>query len=511
MSNIGIIAKSEKFVRIFCNFLLTLLPCLGIMGIVCDCFDTTHTTFCAYKRGFYMTRFKVEKKYYYRFFCALLLAAVATAMYGGSLMLFARSHGAAALQAETGRMPVLLMVYLLLYSLLATKLKGFKIGVDHKGNIITSQEFALLLSNAAMVLITTGVLGMPEKAGLIALYMLLLFLAQSLLITVLCILSVNLYRRMFPPLRVVEIYGDYKNKLFEKVESLKYKYHIVKRIHYSEVNLDRLDAECDAVLINDIPSCERNELLKQCYAQDRRVYFVPKISDILVKQSKYLTLIETPLCLNRNIGISLSQRFLKRTFDIVLSVLALTLTSPVFAAVAIAIKLDDGGPVFFKQERCTIGGKPFKIFKFRSMIVNAENSGKAQLATEDDDRITRVGHFIRATRIDELPQLINILKGDMSVVGPRPERGELIEHYSKKIAEFPFRTKMKGGLTGYAQVYGKYNTTALDKLKLDLVYITGYSLLLDFQIIFQTFKVIFQSESTEGFESEHQTGIEEDY
>jgi len=458
-----------------------------------------------------MTRLRVEKKYYYRFFCALLLAATATAMYGAGLVLFAQHHGAASLLAEAGRMPVLLSIYLLLYGLLAKKLKGFKIGVHHKGNIITSQEFALLLSDAAVVLITTGVLGVPDKAGMLALYMLLLFLAQTVVITALSILSVNLYRRIFPPLRVVEIYGDYKNKLFEKVESLKYKYHIVKRIHYTELDLDAVDVAFDAVLINDIPSGERNTLLKQCYAQDKRVYFVPKISDILVKQAEYLTLIETPLCLNRNLGISLSQRFLKRTFDLVFSVLALTLTSPIFAAVAIAIKLDDGGPVFFKQERRTIGGKPFEIIKFRSMIVNAENTGRAQLATEADSRITRVGRVLRKARIDELPQLINILKGDMSVVGPRPERGELIEHYSKKIAEFSFRTKMKGGLTGYAQVYGKYNTTALDKLKLDLVYITNYSLLLDFQIIFQTFKVLFQVESTEGFESEHQTAIEEDY
>ena len=139
------------------------------------------------------------------------------------------------------------------------------------------------------------------------------------------------------------------------------------------------------------------------------------------------------------------------------------------------------------------------IIKFRSMIVDAEKDGKSHPAGENDDRITKVGHVIRATRIDELPQLINILKGDMSIVGPRPERVEHVKLYTDEIPEFAFRYKVRGGLTGYAQVYGKYNTTALDKLKMDLMYVTNFSLRLDFQIIMETLKIIFQKESTEGF------------
>lgn len=147
------------------------------------------------------------------------------------------------------------------------------------------------------------------------------------------------------------------------------------------------------------------------------------------------------------------------------------------------------------------------ILKFRSMIVDAEKDGRPHPVTEDDDRITKVGKVIRACRIDELPQLINILKGDMSIVGPRPERVEHVERYKAMIPEFAFREKMKGGLTGYAQVYGKYNTTALDKLKLDLMYITNYSLLLDVQIIFETVKILFQKESTEGFSEAQEMDI----
>ena len=130
--------------------------------------------------------------------------------------------------------------------------------------------------------------------------------------------------------------------------------------------------------------------------------------------------------------------------------------------------------------------------------MDAEKAG-VQLAQENDSRITKVGAFIRATRIDELPQLFNILKGDMSFVGPRPERPEFVEEYSKTVPEFSYRMKVKAGLTGYAQVYGKYNTTFLDKLKMDLLYIEKYSILLDIQIILTTVKVVFMKESTEGF------------
>ena len=168
---------------------------------------------------------------------------------------------------------------------------------------------------------------------------------------------------------------------------------------------------------------------------------------------------------------------------------------------AIAIKLYDGGPVFFKQARCTIGGKVFYIHKFRSMIVDAEKYG-AIPATDKDPRITKVGNVIRATRIDELPQILNILKGEMSIVGPRPERVEHVEKYSKEVPEFSYRLKVKGGLPGYAQIYGKYNTSAYDKLRLDLMYIENYSLLLDIKLILMTLQIMLRKESTEGFKQE---------
>lgn len=190
----------------------------------------------------------------------------------------------------------------------------------------------------------------------------------------------------------------------------------------------------------------------------------------------------------------------KRVLDIVLSLSLLILLSPLLLLTALAIKLEDRGPVFFKQKRCTKDARVFEILKFRSMIVDAEKQGVVP-TTVNDNRITRVGKVIRPTRIDELPQLFNILRGDMSFVGPRPERVEHVEQYTKEVPEFAYRMKVKGGLTGYAQIFGKYNTSAYDKLRLDLMYIEQQSLL-DIKMILLTIRTVFQLESTEGFSEE---------
>ena len=192
-----------------------------------------------------------------------------------------------------------------------------------------------------------------------------------------------------------------------------------------------------------------------------------------------------------------------------LAVPAFIITSPVMLITAAAVKLYDGGPVLYKQVRLTRHDRKFEIYKFRSMVVDAESDGVAKLARENDDRITPVGRIIRATRIDELPQLFNILKGDMSFAGPRPERPEIMEEYCKEIPEFAFRTRVKAGLTGYAQVYGKYNTTPYDKLKLDLFYISNYSMWTDIKLILMTLKIVLKKDATEGV-SEEWTGNEED-
>ena len=247
-----------------------------------------------------------------------------------------------------------------------------------------------------------------------------------------------------------------------------------------------------------MPSHDRNVILKYCFQNSIRSYSVPKISDILLKSSNELNLFDSPLLLSRNMGLSIEQLFAKRLIDIIGALIGIIVSLPFFIIIGICIKLTDGGPVLYKQTRLTKDGKPFEIYKFRTMIQNAEKDGIPRLAAEGDPRILPIGRLLRRTRLDELPQIYNILKGDMSLVGPRPERPELVEEFTAEIPEFPSRMKVKAGLTGYAQVYGKYNTTAYDKLKLDLTYIRNYSVLLDLKLIFMTPKILFLKESTEG-------------
>ena len=378
---------------------------------------------------------------------------------------------------------------------------AFKIGVERKSKISASIVLAVFATDFVEIFVSMAITG-QFRFGLQFLWrFFLLALGQSIVFVILLMVLTSIYRIVVPPIKVLEIVGNEEHELTNKMNGIGYKYSIDKVVSF-ETDLAKME-ECiknsEAVLINDIPSQVKNQIIKICFRLDKRVYIVPKISDILIKASDDLNVVDTPLFLCRNNGMHTWQKVIKRMLDIILCIVAMIVLSPVFLITAIAIKTEDGGPVFFRQERVTINDKKFMILKFRSMIVDAEKDGKPHPAGVKDDRITKVGRIIRACRIDELPQLLNIIKGDMSIVGPRPERVEHVEKYSSEIPEFSFRPKVKGGLTGYAQVYGKYNTTALDKLKLDLHYIANYSLIMDAQIVFETIKIIFLKESTEGF------------
>lgn len=278
------------------------------------------------------------------------------------------------------------------------------------------------------------------------------------------------------------------------------------RIAVSE--LFRYLKKCEVVMLYEVSNDVRGKIMKLCTEQKKVLYFTPRIEDILCQGSVNKNLLDTPLMKYEYQYESPSGYIGKRVFDIVISVLLLLLLSPVMLITALAIKIEDKGPVFFTQKRCTKDGRIFNILKFRSMIVDAEKDGVTP-CKGNDTRITKVGKIIRATRIDELPQLINILKNDMSFVGPRPERIEHVRQYTKDMPEFVYRMRVKGGLTGYAQIYGKYNTSAYDKLRLDLMYIENQSLLLDLKIIMLTFKTIFTPEATEGFSEEKSEAMKE--
>ena len=443
-------------------------------------------------------------RYIYRGICALILTVLATASFIYVWIDYVQHTNRTGYLLGKGNIAMSAIIYILMFIIFGRFFHAFSIGVERIAKQAVSAALTLFVTDIAEILVSATIQNNFRYIPDFAWRYLLLALAQSVVLGVFVIIMNFLYRKIIPPLQITLIYGDHPNNIEDKLACLPHKYQVVRSVKFDDpaIDLEAVVSESSSVLINDVPAQVENKIIKMCFDKDVRTYVVPKIADIILKCSDSINVIDTPLYLSRNFGMSFGQRFAKRTMDIILSGLALIIFSPVFLITAIAIKIEDHGPVFFKQERVTKGGKHFIILKFRSMIVDAEKDGRPHPAGEKDDRITKVGNVIRACRIDELPQLVNIFAGDMSIVGPRPERYEHVIKYTNDVPEFKFREKVKGGLTGYAQVYGKYNTSALDKLKLDLTYIANYSVLLDFQIIFETIKILFQKESTEGFDSE---------
>lgn len=308
------------------------------------------------------------------------------------------------------------------------------------------------------------------------------------------------YFSTHPPLRTIVIYDERMG-----MENLIHTYGLEKRFNIKTVYpvesiMDKLEVmeEFDAAFLCGIHSRERNIILKHCISHKIKLFMIPRIADVMMRGSEQIHMLYLPILKTQRYKPSIEYQIIKRTMDIVVSGIATIVLSPLFLITAIAVK-SDGGPAFYKQKRLTKDGKVFEILKFRSMRVDAEKySGAVLSAGENDPRITKVGRIIRACRLDELPQLLNILKGDMSLVGPRPERPELQKEIEKEVPEFGLRLQAKAGLTGYAQVYGKYNTTFYDKLLMDLMYISKPSILEDVTIMLATVKILTSKESTEG-------------
>lgn len=394
-------------------------------------------------------------------------------------------------------------IYAMFYIIFVRSFDGFKYGIYRKANLITGQILASV-STAFVTYLQIVLLSARFVTFIPIIYMVL---GNTAIILLLIFSCEFLWRKLFPPKKTLIIYENYSPETFMlKLNARKDKFCVEKIINISECidEIEKSIAGMDSVIIYDVHSEKRNKILKICFENNIRTYSTTKVSDILVRGSECIHLFDTPLLLYRNIGLTIEQKILKRAMDIVVSGVMLILASPFMLLSALAIKLYDGGPVFFRQARGTINGKVFYIRKFRSMIVDAEKDGKPHPAEENDPRITPVGKVLRATRLDELPQLIDILIGNMSLVGPRPERVEHIEKYTEDIPEFQYRLKVKGGLTGFAQLYGKYNTSSYDKLLLDLMYIQNYSIFLDIRLILMTLKIMFMKESTEGFENKDQ-------
>ncbi len=401
-------------------------------------------------------------------------------------------------------------IYVLLLLAFSTMYGGLNIGYLRASEVIFSQIFSIVATNV----ITYGQNSLMNWALMYAPTYVKMTIYQAGVSFLCSLFFYWMYRRIFPPRRLLLVHGERPyDDLVRKFESRKDKYEISHCIDIRE-GIDKVCQEAteryDAVVIGDIDVSSRNKIFKFCYGEGIRTYILPKISDVILSGAEEMHIFDTPMFLTREYRLRVEERFCKRLIDIVLSLILLVIASPFMLVTALAVKLYDGGPVLYRQTRCTENMREFQIMKFRSMRVDAEKDGVARLAQKNDDRITPVGRVIRKCRLDELPQLVNILKGDMSFIGPRPERPEIIRQYMEVMPEFVFRTKVKAGLAGYAQIYGKYNTTPYDKLKLDLTYIENYSIWLDLRLMLLTLKILFWPDSTEGVEAEQVTAFKEE-
>ena len=391
---------------------------------------------------------------------------------------------------------VLIAIYGLLFGLFSKLYGGLKVGYLKRIDVFYSLTLALLCTNVVEYLQITLI----NRWFLEAWPMIEMTLIQFVIILVWIWGSRYIYSKLYQARKLLVIYGDRDpGDLISKMNSRRDKYDISGKVHISvgEKEIYRMMKEYDGVIIWDLPANIRNRYLKHCFAHSIRCYLSPKISDVILMGSERIHLFDTPLLVAKNMGLSIEQRAAKRLLDIIVSGIGIIVASPLMLIIALCVKFYDRGPVLYRQERLTEGGRPFKICKFRSMCVDSEKNG-ARLASKHDSRITPVGRVLRNLHLDELPQLFNVFMGDMSLVGPRPERQTLVREYCKEIPEFYYRLKVKAGLTGYAQVYGKYNTTPYDKLKLDLFYIENYSFVLDLKLLMMTVKIFFQKEVSEG-------------
>lgn len=406
-------------------------------------------------------------------------------------------YAARTVTVQMGQASVLIMlIFCISFYFLSHRLDGFRISIFRISEIIVSQTLAVAFADLLMyVIIWMQSPGLPNLLpGMLALA------AQFVLIVLWAMISHRLYFRDHMPLRTAVVY-DVRQGMENVIKTYgmenRFDVRLICPVEDVLNALEQLD-DMEAVFLCGIHSHERNIILKYCTYNDIKLYIIPRVGDVMMSGAERIHLFHLPILRSQRSTMPLEYRIFKRAMDIVCSLLALIVLSPVMLATAIAVR-SDGGPALYKQVRLTKDGKTFNILKFRSMRVDAEKlSGAVLSAGEGDPRITRVGRFIRACRLDELPQLFNILAGDMSIVGPRPERPEIAARYEKELPEFKLRLQVKAGLTGYAQVYGKYNTTPYDKLLMDLMYISRQNILEDLSIILATVKILACKESTEG-------------
>lgn len=402
---------------------------------------------------------------------------------------------------------VVIFSYLFLFVIFSSLYGAFNIGIYRIHEIIYSFSLAIVFTNVVMYLELSLI-----ARNMVAVVPLVMGVVYQIIVVFIGSCCANMiYFKLYAARRVLALFSDEVSSLnlIKKMGVISERFSIERGInaeHTDIKEIKQLIDKYDAVVICDIDKNKQKEIMSYCYANQKRTYLLPDITDIILNNAYEIQIGDTPVLMSHNRGLTVEQEVIKRVCDIFISGIGIIISAPIMLICAIAIKLDDGGPVFFRQNRITKNGKIFNILKFRSMIVDADKDG-AKKAENNDSRITRVGKIIRACRVDELPQLFNILKGDMSMVGPRPERIENVYEYTNAYPEFALRHRVKAGLTGFAQLYGKYNTSPEDKLNMDLIYIENYSMLQDLKLLILTVKVMFMKESTEGFDQNANSNI----
>ena len=401
----------------------------------------------------------------------------------------------------------LFVLLLLIYVSFVKVYGGFMVGTATVPDLIFSQIIAICFLQGISYIVFSLL-----SYRLVSLWpFILMILAFSAFAAIWVIVIDFIYFKLHAPKKTIVVFNNVDSYLSLKgIRSMDKRFRVLRTVNSEKTTLDELFdymKSVDAVFLCGVPSDYRNEVVKHCIATGKVAYVKPKISDTIIRGGRTIQLMNIPVYRCKRSDASLIYTLIKRVGDVVVSLIGLIVASPIMLITAICIKAEDGGPVFYKQRRLTLNGKEFEVIKFRSMKVDAEKDGKARLAAEDDDRITKVGKIIRKCRIDELPQILNILSGSMSIVGPRPERPEIMEEYKDSLPEFALRLQVKAGLTGYAQVYGKYNTPPYDKVQMDLMYVANQSVFEDFRLILMTIKIMLTPSSTEGVSKDQTTAL----
>ena len=395
--------------------------------------------------------------------------------------------------------------FTLIYYMMSRVYGGYDIGRQNNRPIIYALSLSVLgadlVAHLFLCIMNVTVVHSGKFVYEQPFLLLLVFIAQVLAITLLTCAGNDLYFRIHAPQKclVITLPNENVSQLLRELERYKKQFRVTEVIYSNRPDVfERIDT-CDAVFLYEMAVSDRTGLVDYCYQRKKDLYYSIELPDIVAMGGERVLLGDKSMIFSPVKGLTMEQRIIKRAMDLVVSGLGLLITAPITLAVAIAIKMEDGGSVFYRQKRATYGGRIFEVYKFRSM---KEADGSIHRSvTKDDDRITRVGRFIRKFRIDELPQMINILKGDMSLVGPRPEMLENVEKYTGELPEFVYRLRAKAGLTGMAQIYGRYNTSPKDKLVMDLTYIERYSVWMDIKLILRTLLVLLRpDESTEVFD-----------